>query len=519
VKHVPTPHPDVNDILKVLKARVREILGSQLIGMVLFGSLANGGFDNDSDIDVLVVTCTEITHDTFTALSEMHAQIATIDSPWAVQLEVSYIPQSALRRFNPLDMRHPHLDRGSEEKLHLMDHVQDWIIQRYIVRERGIVLAGPDPKTLIDSVSQVDLRQAVVDVWPLWANPILADPSKIDQRGYQSFFVLSVCRALYTFKYGEIISKRAAAEWAKSHLDQRWVPLIERAWEGRRNPNQEATPDDISGTLEMIRCALQHITPTLYSDVNRVLHLLLKESQNVLGEQFVGMYLYGSLSSGGFDPETSDIDFLIVTVDILDANTIAAMEAMHNRIWKSGLKWSAKLEGSYLPQGHLPRFEKSGLAYPTVNEQNFYLASHGSDWIIQRHIIREQGVVLAGPDPKSMIDAVSSDDIRRAVTGILEEWWVPMLDNPSWLRDRGTTYHAYAILTMCRSLYALEHGDIVSKSVAAEWAQRELGKKWAGVIQQLLDEPNGEGNFSLYTDALQLIWYTMEKVKSRKKCG
>jgi len=254
--------------------------------------------------------------------------------------------------------------------------------------------------------------------------------------------------------------------------------------------------------------------PTPYLDVNEILELLNRQVVEVLGSQYVGMYLYGSLASGDFNPRSSDIDFLIVTADILDENTTVALDTMHQRIWNSGLKWATKLEGSYVPRGHLPRFEKSNRTYPTVNEQNFFLAPHGSDWIIQRYIIREQGVVLAGPDPKSMIDEVGPDDIRRAVIDILGEWWFPMMEDPSWLKDRGTDYHIYTILTMCRSMYTLEHGEVVSKPVAARWAQNELGSKWVRVIEQSLVGLDRSGKFALYDDALALIWYTMEKVKN-----
>jgi len=99
----PTSYPDVNEILNILFTNIQEILPDQFIGMYLFGSLANGGFDQHSDIDVLVVTDTEITSDVFSALKKMHERIAKIDSPWAVQLEVSYIPKHALRRFDPAD--------------------------------------------------------------------------------------------------------------------------------------------------------------------------------------------------------------------------------------------------------------------------------------------------------------------------------------------------------------------------------------------------------------------------------
>jgi len=252
--------------------------------------------------------------------------------------------------------------------------------------------------------------------------------------------------------------------------------------------------------------------PTPYPDVHEILQILLDEVRNVLGEQFVGLYLYGSLSSGDFHPDASDIDFLVVTTDSLSDEIVAALESMHDRIWETGQKWAAKLEGSYIPKDHLRRYEKSGVAYPTVNERKFYVATHGSDWIIQRLIIREEGVILAGPDPKSMIDPVNPDDIRNAVTGILKEWWFPMLDEPSWLEKHEVPYHAYAILTMCRALHALEHGTIVSKIAAANWAKHKLGDKWPQIIEHSLATRLGSREFELLDDALELIRYTMERV-------
>jgi len=44
---------------------------------------------------------------------------------------------------------------------------------------------------------------------------------------------------------------------------------------------------------------------TSYLAVNRLLQNLLVNVQMILGNQFIGMYLYGSLASGGFNPETA----------------------------------------------------------------------------------------------------------------------------------------------------------------------------------------------------------------------
>ena len=223
---------------------------------------------------------------------------------------------------------------------------------------------------------------------------------------------------------------------------------------------------------------MEPLFPTPYSDVNEVLNMLLKNVKEILGEQFIGMYLYGSLSSGDFNPETSDIDFLVVTRTILPEETITELEEMHNQTWATSLKRAGKLEGAYVPQALIRRHDPQGAGCPTINEGRFYVAPLGSDWTIQRHVVREQGVVVEGPEPVALIDPVGPGEIRASVVGTLEEWWFPMLDDPSWLREHEPAYRAFAVITMCRVLHALEHGMIASKPQAIQWAQANLGDPW-----------------------------------------
>ena len=61
--------------------------------MYLYGSLASGDFDRESDVDYVVVTDTEIPDETFQALDAMHQRIAAMDLWCATQLEGSYLPR------------------------------------------------------------------------------------------------------------------------------------------------------------------------------------------------------------------------------------------------------------------------------------------------------------------------------------------------------------------------------------------------------------------------------------------
>ncbi len=161
----PTPYPAVNSILNELLSKVQTILGKCLIGMYLYGSLALDDFDpRSSDIDFVVVTTTELPQALFLSLKAMHAHLARDESKWATELESSYIPQDALRRYDPPNTHHPHIDRGGGS-LNIEQHDTDWVVQRYVLRTHGLLLVGPSIETLIDPISAQELRQASLDLF------------------------------------------------------------------------------------------------------------------------------------------------------------------------------------------------------------------------------------------------------------------------------------------------------------------------------------------------------------------
>jgi hypothetical protein len=224
--------------------------------MYLEGSLANGDFDEDSDIDFVVITDEDVSENIFAALQAMHERINLLDTQWTINLEGSYISQDALRRYDPNHANYPNLERGLGERLKIVHHDEIWNVHRYILRERGITITGPDPKTLIDPISPNELRRSMMPALHGWATQILNNPEEIARQGYQSYTVLSLCRILYTLEFGDIVSKRKAARWVEETQGEKWSALIDRAWIGRHNPQLLASPDDMNQTLHLIRYAL-----------------------------------------------------------------------------------------------------------------------------------------------------------------------------------------------------------------------------------------------------------------------
>jgi len=179
-----------------------------------------------------------------------------MDTQWSTNLEGSYISEYAIRRHDPKHSDFPNIERGFGERLKMVCHDETWIIHRYILRERGMVIIGPAPKTLIDPISPNELRQAMLPALHGWATQILNNPNEITHQGYQSYTVLSLCRILYTLHFGDIVSKQKAARWVKETQGEKWGALIDQAWIGRHNPQLIASTDDINQTLDLISYAL-----------------------------------------------------------------------------------------------------------------------------------------------------------------------------------------------------------------------------------------------------------------------
>ncbi len=221
--------------------------------------------------------------------------------------------------------------------------------------------------------------------------------------------------------------------------------------------------------------------------IQAVLERLLREAKLVLQAHFIGLYLHGSLAYGDFDPRSSDIDFLIVTDTVLPFELFQDLKNMHATLFACGLEWSQRLEGAYIPKANLRCHEPGSPPVPWLGvDGHFALETLGSDWVIQRWILREKGVGLSGPPLASMISPITALDLKEAVRASLRGWWSPPFASPE--RFKSNSYRAYAVLTMCRSLFVLENGGVASKPEAARWALENLPKPWRSLVRSALHQ-------------------------------
>ena len=255
----PTIYPGLNRVLKELVASARTILAENFCGAYLQGSFGVGDADAHSDVDFIVVTHEHVSEEQLAALQLMHKRIYALDVPWAQHLEGSYVPRDRLRHVDSSRSPYLYLDNGASELL--WDNHCNTAVVRWSLREHGVVLAGPDPKNLVEPVSAAQLRSEVLTTmhdWVDWAYK----PTKAGSmsRWLQPLLVLSYCRMLQTLDSGRVTSKRAAGEWALGALDPEWASLIQQALDDRPDPwirvYQPADPEAVDRTRAFIDYAL-----------------------------------------------------------------------------------------------------------------------------------------------------------------------------------------------------------------------------------------------------------------------
>ena len=249
----PTTYPDINQLLSELLTRQQTILGQKLIGLYLYGSLVWGDFDQDtSDMDMLAATASDVDDAELEQLRHMHDEFAQQHPSWHDRIEVQYFSLDGLKYFKTRASNMVNISPG--EPLHRIQAGIEWLTNWYFVQDYGITLFGPPPASFIPVISKADFIQAVHDHALMWREYIT---DVKDHPPGQAYAILTLCRALYTTRNEEQVSKKQAAEWAAEQLPE-WSTLIQNALVWRKEPhnNKASYPE----TERFIHFMIEQVT-------------------------------------------------------------------------------------------------------------------------------------------------------------------------------------------------------------------------------------------------------------------
>lgn len=223
---------------------------------------------------------------------------------------------------------------------------------------------------------------------------------------------------------------------------------------------------------------------TIPHEVRWLLDDVLDRVQDEFGTGLVGVYIRGSLALGDFEPETSDVDLLVVTEEPIDEARFARLEGVHRRLGYSRSPYAQRFEVAYYDREALRRYVPGQRIATLGQGEELAWQEHGTNWIVERWTVREHGLRIIGPDPRTLIDPITSEQIAEANRARLADWrrWLDDPKDGAWAPRQGQM--AYVVETMCRCRYAVEHGTVVSKPAAVRWALEAFPEPWRTTVQR-----------------------------------
>ena len=207
-------------------AVVREVLGSDLVGVYLFGSAVLGGLTPTSDLDLLAVSRRPTTREQRRRLVERLLSLSM--RPRYLELTIVAEPEIRPWRYPPqMDFQYGDWLRTQFERGEIPPPAPNPDLAALFTMTllAGKALHGPPPADVLDPVPHDDLLRAGLD----GLDGLLADLDH-DTRNV----LLTLARIWSTAETGDICPKDAAADWALPHLPPQHRPVLERARDGYR---------------------------------------------------------------------------------------------------------------------------------------------------------------------------------------------------------------------------------------------------------------------------------------------
>jgi predicted nucleotidyltransferase len=228
--------------------------------------------------------------------------------------------------------------------------------------------------------------------------------------------------------------------------------------------------------------------------IRRQVWNLVEALEQLLNKDLVGVYLYGSLAMGCFNPRTSDLDFLFV---IRRAMTIEQKKRLAEILLRLSNS-PVPVEGSFLTAESLEHWRHPApydFHFSEDYRVKFDHALSAGEWRQWRSpqgedpdlaanitVARERGVALHGPPVRSTLPLVPEHDYLAA-----------LLTDSAWARERIDQEPVYAVLNQCRTLGYLRDKLILSKAEGAKWALRILPKQYHDLIAKGLSAYGSDG--------------------------
>lgn len=263
------------NIIDAFVATAKEIIGEQLTGIYLHGSLAMGCFNPDkSDIDLIIVIEKSISDEQ--KMKVMERVVALNQQAPAKGLEMSIVLRKYCNPFvypTPFELHFSpaHLRWFSDAPQDYIQNMEgddkDLAAHFTIIRQYGVTLYGEEIEKVFAEVP----RQNYMD--SIWEDVRNAKEEILEEPMY---ITLNLCRVLAFCRDGRCLSKQEGARWAMEHLPAESTPIISEALTCYQT-DREMVIEEEGGRVfagEMISAIEKELIPIILEDSKEIKHFV-----------------------------------------------------------------------------------------------------------------------------------------------------------------------------------------------------------------------------------------------------
>lgn len=213
----------------------------------------------------------------------------------------------------------------------------------------------------------------------------------------------------------------------------------------------------------------------------------VEQSQEILGDLLVGIYLHGSAVMGCYHEKKSDIDLLVVVNTIVpneikrqymdmivELNTYAPEKGMEVSVVRKEV-----CKPFVYPTPFELHFSVMHLSWYKTNPSDYIDKMNGIDKDLAAHvtIIRHRGKCLCGTEIENVFGAVSKEFYFDSIWNDIECAEEEIITNPT-----------YFILNLCRVLAYKKDGLILSKCEGGGWGINHVPESYHSLILHAMEE-------------------------------
>ena len=229
-------------------------------------------------------------------------------------------------------------------------------------------------------------------------------------------------------------------------------------------------------------------------DTNRIpiqiVESFVRESERIIGDNLVGIYLHGSAVMGCYNPDKSDLDFLVVVKENVKDETkrdfMDMVVALNAQTPGKGIEMSIVkkevCDPFIYPTPFELHFSQMHTKWYSENPDDYIRKMNGTDKDLAAHfkVIKARGKCLFGLSIDEVFGEVPEQNYMDSLWNDIEEAAEEITDNTMYLT-----------LNLARVLAWIKEKKVLSKKEGGEWGLKNLPDKYHSLLQEALKEYKG----------------------------